>query len=393
MMRGTKKLSYQQLRDELDRLKATLGAGGGGGGRGGRGRGGGAAAASAGAASFSIQAKRETLPEVLELLRQVLREPALPADQFELLKRERLAMVEQMKTEPSMLAPRLLQRTLNPYPKEDIRYMPTVEESIERLRSVTYEQVAQLYHDYLGSQAGELTIVGDFDPQTCLPILKTTLGGWTAAKPYARIPMPIVSEVPGGQQAINTPDKANATYTAGLVFAMKDDDPDYPALLMGNYILGSGALSSRLGNRIRQQEGLSYSVSSGLSVSSFDKRAALSMSAICNPQNIGKVEKAAREELERLLRDGVTADELDKAKQGHLQAQKVGRANDTALAGLLSTLRHTGRTMAYEAELEKKIESLTPEQIQAALKKHIEPKSLVIVTAGDFDVKTAGAAP
>jgi zinc protease len=393
MMRGTKKLSYQQLRDELDRLKATLGAGGGGGGRGGRGRGGGAAAASAGAASFSIQAKRETLPEVLELLRQVLREPALPADQFELLKRERLAMVEQMKTEPSMLAPRQLQRTLSPYPKEDIRYMPTVEESIERLRGVTYEQVAQLYHDYLGSQAGELTIVGDFDPQTCLPILKTTLGGWTAAKPYARIPMPIVSEVPGGQQAINTPDKANATYTAGLVFAMKDDDPDYPALLMGNYILGSGALSSRLGNRIRQQEGLSYSVSSGLSVSSFDKRAALSMSAISNPQNIGKVEKAAREELERLLRDGVTADELDKAKQGHLQAQKVGRANDTALAGLLSNLRHTGRTMAYEAELEKKIEALTPEQIQAALKKHIEPKALVIVTAGDFDVKTAGAAP
>jgi zinc protease len=393
MMRGTKKLSYQQLRDELDRLKATLGAGGGGGGRGGRGRGGGTAAASAGAASFSIQAKRETLPEVLELLRQVLREPALPADQFELLKRERLAMVEQMKTEPAMLAPRLLQRTLNPYPKEDIRYTPSVEESIERLRSVTYDQVAQLYHDYLGSQAGELTIVGDFDPQACLPILKTTLGGWTAAKPYARIPMPITTEVAGAQQAINTPDKANATYTAGLMFPMRDDDPDYPALLMGNYILGSGALSSRLGNRIRQQEGLSYSVSSGLSVSSFDKRAGLTMSAICNPQNMGKVEKAAREELERLLRDGVTVEELDKAKQGHLQAQKVGRANDTALAGLLSNLRHTGRTMTYEAELEKKIEALTPEQIQAALKKHIEPKGLVIVTAGDFDVKTAGAAP
>jgi zinc protease len=392
MLRGTKKLTYQQLRDELDRLKATLSAGGGGGGRGGRGRGGGASAASAGAVSFSIQAKRDTLPAVLELLWQVLREPALPADQFELLKRERLAGLEQMKTEPAMLAPRLLQRELNPYPKEDIRYTPTIEESIERLRGVTYEQVAQLYREYLGSQAGELTIVGDFDPQACLPILKAALSGWTAAKPYARIAMPIVGEVAGAQHTINTPDKANATYTSGLLFPLRDDDPDYPALLMGNYILGSGALSSRLGNRIRQQEGLSYSVSSSLSVSSFDQRAGLTIGAICNPQNMGRVEKAAREELERLLRDGVTPEELEKAKQGHLQAQKVSRANDTALAGLLSNLRHIGRTMTYEAELEKKIEALTPEQIQAALKKHIEPKGLVIVTAGDFEAKTAGAA-
>ncbi len=393
MLRGTKKLSYQQLRDELDLLKATLSAGGGGGGRGGRGRGGGASAASAGAVSFSIHAKRDTLPAVLEILRQVLREPALPADQFDVLKRERLANLEQMKTEPAMLAPRLLQRQLNPYSKEDIRYTPTIEESIERLRSVNYEQVTQLYREYLSSQAGELTIVGDFDPQACLPILKAALSGWKAAKPYARIAMPITSEVAGAQHKINTPDKANATYTSGLLFPLRDDDPDYPALLMGNYILGSGALSSRLGNRIRQQEGLSYSVSSTLSVSSFDKRAGLTIGAICNPQNMGRVEKAAREELERLLRDGVTPDELEKAKQGHLQAQKVSRANDAALAGLLSNLRHAGRTMTYEAELEKKIEALTPEQIQAAMKKHIEPTRLVIVTAGDFEVTSAGAAP
>ena len=67
--------------------------------------------------------------------------------------------------------------------------------------------------------------------------------------------------------------------------------------------------------------------------------------------------------------------------------------NDAALAGLLSNLRHIGRTMSYEAELEKKIEALTPEQIQAALKKHIEPKGLVIVTAGDFETKAAAVTP
>ena len=70
-----------------------------------------------------------------------------------------------------------------------------------------------------------------------------------------------------------------------------------------------------------------------------------------------------------------------------MQAQKVGRASDIAVAGQLSGLRHVGRTMAFEAALEKKIEALTPAQVQVALQKHIDPKKLVIVSAGDFEAK------
>lgn len=390
MMRGTQKLTYQQLRDELDKLKATLSAGGGGGGgRGRRGGGGGGGGAPAGTVSFSIQAKRDTLPAVLKILRQVLREPILPADQFEVLKRQRLANLEESRTEPSALAPRLLQRQLNPHPRDDIRYVPTIDESIERLHAASHAQVTRLYREYLGSQSGELTIVGDFDPDACLPILKETLAGWTAAKPYARIVSPVPGELAGSHHQIRTPDKANATYTAGLVFPLRDDDPDYPALVMGNYIFGGGTLSSRLGTRIRQKEGLSYGVSSGLTASSFDRRASLTITAICNPQNIDRLEKAAQEELDRLLRDGMTQDELEKAKQGYVQAQKVGRSSDTALMGMLSNLRHLGRTMAFQAEYEKKIEALTPEQVLAAWRRHIDPKRLVIVPGGDFQTKTA----
>ena len=385
MLRGTKKLSYQQLRDELDRLGATLGAGfGGGGRRGGGRRGGGGGEGGVGSVSFSVQAKHDTIPAVLEILRQVLREPLLPKDEFEIMKRERLAGLEQMKTEPAMLAPRLLQRELNPYPKEDIRYTPTIEESMERAKSVTYEQVAQLHRNYLGSQAGELTLVGDFDEEVCLKILKDTLAGWKAAKPYARIASPIKSEVRASQHTINTPDKANATFTAGLLFPARDDDPDYPALVMGNYILGSGTLSSRLGVRVRQKEGLSYGITSSLSVSSQDQRASFTISAIVNPQNLPRLQVCAMEELDRLLRDGVTADELNKAREGFLQSLKVGRSSDGALAGSLGSLRHLDRTMVWEADFEKKIAALTPEQISAAMKRRIDPKKLVVVSAGDF---------
>src|SRR5205814_3660317 len=148
---------------------------------------------------------------------------------------------------------------------------------------------AELYREYLGSQAGELTIIGDFDSKACLPILKEALGGWKAAKPYARIASPIATESIGSQHKLNTPDKANATYTSGLMFALRDDDSDYPAVVLANFILGGGSLSSRLGTRVRQQEGLSYSVGSSFSASSHDKRANFTITAICNPQNIGRV--------------------------------------------------------------------------------------------------------
>ncbi|MFO1514508.1 MAG: pitrilysin family protein [Verrucomicrobiota bacterium] len=383
MLRGTKKLSYQQFRDELDKLGATLGAGAGGGGRRGGGRRGGGGGGM-GSVSFSIQAKRETMPAVLEILQQVLREPLLPQEEFEIMKRERIAALEQSKTEPAMLAPRLLQRTLSPYSPEDVRYTPTIEESIERAKAVTYEQVVQLYHDYLGSQSGELTLVGDFDEAACLKVLQQTLAGWKAGKAYARIASPIKAEVPASQQTINTPDKANATFTAGLLFPLRDDDPDYPALVMGNYILGSGTLSSRLGTRVRQKEGLSYGITSSLGVSSQDERASFSISAIVNPANLPKLQVCALEEVDKLLREGVTADELDKAREGYLQAMKVGRSSDGALAGSLNGLRYLDRTMIWDAELEKKISALKPEEIGAAMKRHIDPKKLVIVNAGDF---------
>jgi len=392
MLHGTQKLSYAKLRDELDRLGAVLTAGGAvsGRGRGRRGGGGGGGPASLGAVTFSIQAKRDTLPEVLELLRQVLREPLLPAEHFEIMRGERIAGLEQARSEPSALSPLVLQRQLSPYARNNIRYVPTIEESIQRVKSATHEQVVQLYRDYLGARSGELTIVGDFDEAACLPILKKALSGWEPARPYARIEHPLAGYIGGTRQEIKTPDKANATYSAGMLLPIRDDDPDYPALVLGNYILGSGTLSSRLGVRIRQQEGLSYGVSSSFSVSALDRRASLAITAICNPKNMARLETCVKEELDRLLRDGVTADELTKARQGYLESLKVSRSSDVAIAGTLTSLRYLNRTMLWQADLEKKIEALTPDAVNAALRRHVDPKKLVVVTAGDFEGKPAG---
>ena len=143
MNRGTKKLSYQQLRDEMSRLDVAVGAGGGFGGRGGRGgRGGGGGGA--GSIAFSVRAKRSTLPAALDLLKQIVREPALDEKELELLKPSRIAAREESRTDPSSLASDLLSRTLSPYPPGDIRANLTPDEEIAQIKGVTIDQVRRV---------------------------------------------------------------------------------------------------------------------------------------------------------------------------------------------------------------------------------------------------------
>jgi zinc protease len=367
MTRGTKNLSRQQIEDTLDKNRANLSASG-----------------DVGSVTFSLQTKRENLPAVLDLLRQILREPTLPADEFDVLKRQYLAAAEEQLSDPAALAITRVRRAVSPYNKDDIRYIPTVEEEVERYGAVTVEQVKDLYAKFLGSQAGELVIVGDFDEQETVGALRAALSGWSTSESYARIPREYFPNVPGGLEKIETPDKANAVYMSGLTFAMKDSNPEYPAMVIGNYILGAGTLSSRLGDRVRQKDGLSYGVRSYVSADTLDARASLTINAICNPANIEKVNAAISEELDKLLADGVTEEELARSKQGYLQQQQVSRTNDAVLAVILSDSLFADRTMAYYAEQEQQIGDLTTDDVVNALRKYIDPKKLVIVDAGDF---------
>ncbi len=370
MARGTKKHNRQELTDELDRLQARLTPSG-----------------LLGDLSFHIECKRQNLPGVLTLLAEILREPSFPAAEFEILKRQLRSQLETGKTEPMFLAPRALQRKLNPYPKDDIRYVPTIEESIERLNNVTLEEVKELYARQLGGQHGEFVVVGDFEPAPILKQMDDALKGWKAEVEYRRIERPAAKGIEGGRVVIETPDKENAVYMAGMVLPLKDTAPETAALEMADFLFGGGSLSSRLGNRVRQKEGLSYGVGSRYDADALDPSAIFRIFAICNPINIGKVDRAILEELDKLRKDGMSATELEEGKKAYLAMLKQRRSTDAQLAGLLEDELQAGRTLAYYADLEKKVEALTAEEVAETFRKTIDPKKLVIVEAGDFKKK------
>ena len=190
-------------------------------------------------------------------------------------------------------------------------------------------------------------------------------------------------------QTIETPDKANAFFAAGMTMALNEEDPDFPALLFANTMIGGGT-RSRLWLRIREKDGLSYAVQSAFQAGATDKFAQLLGVAICNPQNMAKVESAFKEELAKLVGDGFAADEVDIAQKAFLQEQQVSRAQDSFLVRRLARNAQHGWTMQRDADLERKIAALTPAEINAAVKRHVDPAAFSYFKGGDF--KKAGSA-
>ena len=366
LMRGTKNKTRQQIKDELDRLKARMNVGGG-----------------ATGVTVTVQTVRQNLPAVLALANEVLREPAFPAVEFDQIIQEQLASIEQQRSEPNAQAVLLFQRHLQPYTKGHPNYIGTFDEEIADLKAIKLEDLRRFYDDFYGVEHAELAVVGDFDRQEVADFATQMLSGWKNKQSYVRIPSRPQRETPLNE-SLPTPDKANAFFIAGQPLRMNDSDPDYPALLLGNYMLGGGFLNSRLAVRIRQKEGLSYGVGSQFQAGSHEPSGIFLAFAIYAPQNRDKLEAAFREEIEKALRDGFTAEEIKAAKSGWLQSRQVSRAQDNELVGRLRSNAYLGRTMAWEAELERKVESLTPEQITAALRRHLDLAKMSFVKAGDF---------
>lgn len=373
LTRGTALHTRQQFADELDKLKARI-----------------SLSYELGTVRARVETVRENLPGALKLLAEALRQPVFPADQFEQLRQENLAAIEQQRSEPQAMASRAFGRRLAPYAREDARYEPTLDEAVAEYKAATVADAKKFHAEFLGASHSELAVVGDFDAKETTELLRGLFDGWAAPKPFARIARPF-QNVPAGTEKLEAPDKANGLLLAGMNLAAADKDPDYPALVLGNYMLGGGFLNSRLAVRIRQKEGLSYGVGSQLTVRALDASGSFTVYAIHAPQNTQKLEKALREEIARALEGGFTEQEITEAKSGWLQSRQVQRTNDQALAGTLANALYLGRTLQWDADVEKRVSALTPDQIRDALRRHLDPAKLTIVRAGDF--AKAPAAP
>jgi zinc protease len=269
------------------------------------------------------------------------------------------------------------------YARGDVHYVSTIDEQIEDWKKLTLDQVRSFYTQFYGAGEGEIAIAGQFDPAQAQKLVTELFGDWKSASPYAR-PLTPYAKVEPINLKIETPDKQNALFLVGMPMKMDDEDPDYAALTIAGMIFG-GSPNSRLFQRIRVKDGLSYGASGGFSVPTKNDGGRFSASAIAAPQNMPKVEADFNDELARALKDGFTADEVEKAKKAWLDERAVARAEEASIASLLMTRQHWGRTLDWDARLEAAVAALTPEQVSAAFKRHVDPAAISIVKGGDFE--------
>ncbi|HEX6363412.1 MAG TPA: pitrilysin family protein, partial [Albitalea sp.] len=364
--KGTRTLTREQFQDRLDALKTEL-----------------MVSPGTGQVSVRLVSRREHLPAAIALVGEMLRTPAFPAEALDEVRRQALAGIEQQRKEPGAVAYNAVARVGNPYPRGDVRHARTFDEIVADVKALTLENVRDFHARFYGARRAQFSAVGDMDAAAVRQAVEKAFGDWSAGMPYTRVPNPIYA-IPPQRLVMQVPDNQNANMVAKLDVPLSDNDDDYPALMMANYLLGSGG-NSRLWKRIREGEGLSYDVRSTIHWDTVEPHSEWLSTAIFAPQNQAKVEAAFKDELERALRGGFTPQELAEGQRGLLSGRRLSRAQDGTVAALMAQNLYLGRTFRKSAEVDAALEKLTLEQVNAALRKYLKPEQWVSAFAGEFN--------
>ncbi len=366
LKRGTKTHTMAQINETLDKLSSSVYISGYG-----------------QSVSVVIKSTKPNLVQTLDLVNEMLHEPSFTEDEFKTMKNETISGLEQERSEPQSIAFREFSRITKPRPKGHINYNMTVDEEVEATKNATLPEIQKFYKDFYGSNNATVAFVGDFDAAAVNAQLSKMLSSWSAPTPFVRVP-DTYEDIKPENKEIKTPDKKNAMMVCGMNVKMRDDNADFPALKMGNFIFGGGFLNSRLATRIRQKEGISYGVGSYIQIGSKDESGVFASYAIYNPDNKAKLETVWNEELAKMLKDGFTEDELKQAKAGYIQYRESGRANDDQLASTLNGYLYLDRMMMWDQNIDDKLQKLNAAQINTAMNKYLSTGKISVVKAGDF---------
>ncbi|NYE26923.1 M16 family metallopeptidase [Pigmentiphaga litoralis] len=366
--RGTPTLTRQQIDDKFDALRTDV-----------------SFAGSGTDLSVNITTTRDNLAPAVALVMDILRNASFPEAQLDEYQRGELASIEDDRQEPDEVARRTLARHGNPWPAGDVRYVQTFEEKAAAINGLKREDLVAFYNQFYGAGKVRFVAVGDFDGKAVEQSLTKGLEGWKTAPSYTRVSDPFHPVEPK-QFDLPLPDKANAFYAATMPMPVQDTNADYPALYVANYLLGTSE-TSRLWTRVREKEGLSYNVRSALNVSLYEPTADWTVYAIYAPSNRAKLETAIKEELARAAKDGFTDAEVKDGIASIMSLRKLTRAQDRAVVRTWAEYLELGRTFAFSADLDRKMQALTTDQVNTVLRKYLKPEAFSSAAAGDFRAK------
>ncbi|RLJ67958.1 M16 family metallopeptidase [Sulfurisoma sediminicola] len=308
----------------------------------------------------------------LELLRTVLSAPTFPESVLTREKARTIAGIREADTRPDSIAAKRFAAAI--YPGHAYGASATVE-SVERIGR---DDLVAFHRDNYAARRAVVSIIGDVSRAEAEAIAQRLTEALPPGKPDATIP-PIAWPARATMKVAHPATQSHIHIGAP---AISRNDPDYYALLLGNYVLGGGGFVSRLMQEVREKRGYAYSV-----YSYFAPR------KLAGPFEIGlqtKREQATdaikvvEEVLAKFLAEGPTAKELAAAKKNLVDGLALRIDSNAKILGYLSSIGFYGLPLTYLDDFPAKIDAVTVDQVKAAFARHVKPEHLVtVIVAAD----------
>jgi zinc protease len=326
---------------------------------------------------FGGKCLRKDFSLLAALLAEQLREPAFPEAELAKLKKQLEGAMRSQLEETDFRAEDAYTRAV--FPAGHPNRQPSPEEFMAAVGKTTVADVRQFHARYYGPSGMRVVIVGDVDPATVQAELRKALAGWSGGSVPPTAPVAPALTGPK-QETVFMPEKTSVSVVIGQPTQLRYSDPDALALRVATRIFGSG-FTGRLMSNVRDKEGLTYGIGASVANDTFsdgDWR----IDATFAPGLLEKGVASAKRQLALWRDQGVTADELARAKTRAAGSYRVGLATTSGLAGTILTMLNSGMPLEFVDEYPQRIAALTLEQVNGAIRKHIDPERMVLVAAG-----------
>ncbi len=326
-------------------------------------------------AVVSLRSLTETdwLDTAMETLTTVLAEPAFPEDDFDRARRQALLGLQRERQEPGSVAARRFHELV--YADHPYANWPAGDR--ESLEALSPEDARGFFERYYTARNGVLAITGGVDRRQAEALAARVSQALRPGEPAE--PLPPVPPLEGAVTEHVPFPSEQAHIRIGAPALRRGDDAYYP-LTLGNHVLGGGGFTSRLFRELRSERGLAYSVSSG-----FGSRAAegpFSVSMQTGTEQTGEAVEALHEQIRRWHAEGVEPAELEASRANVVNGFPLRLASSSGIVSHLALIGFYDLGADYLTHYPARMEAVTPDDVQRAIRERVDPQALVTVIVG-----------
>jgi zinc protease len=320
----------------------------------------------------------EDVPAVLSLLADIVMRPVFPPTEVDTRRNELVTTIRQDEDNPAAMASEglmaLLYGASHPYGRRP-------RGTVESVETITRARLEEFHRTHVVPETVSLVIVGDIDPDRAIAIAGQAFGEWQGAvAPPADLPWP---QRPEARRARVIPmmNKSQADIAYGFTSILRADSAYYAYWLMNN-ILGQYAIGGRLGDSIRERQGMAYYVFSSLDANVIPGPWIIRVGV--NPSIVERAIASIDAELTRFVTDGPTEREMAESKQYLIGSMPRQLETNIAIANFLQTVEFFGLGLDYDQRMPVLLQTVTRDEVVAAARAMLDPSAASIVVAGPY---------